>query len=363
MIEPIRSFLERRIEAGDIPGAAWVVAGREGILAEGAAGRATLVPESIPASTETIYDLASLTKPLVTSLLYLLLRDQLELGDDQPVRRVLPELDRIDKREVTIRHLLTHTSGMPAWVPFYLGGSTIKEYLAQMGEIPPEQEPGARVVYSCAGYIALGEILQRASTMPLDALAEETVWRRLGLSSTAYRPPASWLGRVAATEDSCHYERSLTGDRSMGFSGFRNGLIRGEVHDQNAWTLGGVAGNSGLFSTARECATIALEYLGAGLGILEGRALTQAGEDQTPSLNEARSYAFRIALRGETAAGPSLPPESFGHNGFTGTSLWIDPTGRRVYVLLTNRVHPRVDQSVDMLALRREFHALASTIA
>ena len=147
------------------------------------------------------------------------------------------------------------------------------------------------------------------------------------------------------------------------YTGFRMGVIRGQVHDQNAWVLGGVAGNAGLFSTARETLAIAREYLGGDVegcrGLLDPEAIDRAREDQTAGMEEARSWAFRIALRGETAAGPDLPPQTFGHNGFTGTSVWIDPVGRRVYVLLTNRVHPRVLETSDMVGLRARFHSLA----
>lgn len=362
----IASFLLERVRDGAIPGAVWAVSGPDGILSEGAVGHAMLVPEKIPATLDTIYDLASLTKPLVTSFLYLLLRRELGLAPDDPIWRHLPEIDRLDKRDITLRHLLTHTSGMPDWLPFYLRGATIGEYLRQLRDMPPRSRPGTAVLYSDAGYIMLGEILQRAATLPLDRLLAPSILEPLGLSSTAFNPPRAWLHRVAATEDSCEYERKLAGPAAEAYSGFRTGIIRGEVHDQNAWVLGGVAGSAGLFSTARETTAIVLEYLGerAGFakGILNAEAIELARRDATPGLNEARSFGFRVAQRGETAAGPDLPGESFGHNGFTGTSVWIDPVRPRIYVLLTNRVHPRVSDTVDMVDLRRRFHSLASRI-
>jgi CubicO group peptidase (beta-lactamase class C family) len=336
------------------------------MISEGAVGRASVRPWDTPASLETIYDLASLTKPLVTSFLYLALRNQLGLSEDDPAWRFLPEIDRMDKREITLRHLLTHTSGMPAWVPFYLKGSTVGEYLAQLRERPPESRPGTRVEYSCAGYVMLGEILHRAASVPLDRLASEVIFGPLALKNTSFNPPLSWQGRVAATEDSCEYERKLAGPAAAGYGGFREGVIRGQVHDQNAWVLGGVAGNAGLFSTARDTVAIATEYLGARAeasnGLLDETSIEQATNDCTAGLNEARSLAFRIASRGETAAGADLPVETIGHNGFTGTSVWMDTVRPRIYVLLTNRVHPRVSDTVDMLSLRRGFHAAACRI-
>jgi len=364
--EPIASWLEERITAGEIPGAAWAILGPDGFVSEGAVGNAVVVPEPVAARPGTIYDLASLTKPLVTSFLFLALRRDLGLGLDDRAARFLPEVDRLDKRDITLRHLLTHTAGMPAWVPFYLKGATIVEYLAQLRDRPPDSAPGTRVVYSCAGYIMLGEILRRCATVELDRLAAQALFEPLGLRSTAFRPPAEWGDRVAATEDSCQYERRLAGPPASGYTGYRQGVIRGQVHDQNAFVLGGVAGNAGLFSTARETALLAAEYAGEAVrmtrGLLDAESARLGREDQTPGLNEARSLAFRIASRGETAAGPDLPPIAFGHNGFTGTSVWIDAGRPRVYVLLTNRVHPRVSDSVDMTALRGRFHTVASRI-
>lgn len=366
MSDPVGDYLRGCVAAGDIPSASWVVAGPGGVLASGACGDAVVEPERVPATTDTIYDLASLTKPLVTSTLYLLLRRELDLDPERPIRTFLPELDRQDKRDITLEHLLTHTSGMPAWVPFYLKGSSIEEYLGQLRDRPPEQPPGSRVVYSCAGFILLGEILQRCATAGLDRLTRDLIVSPLDLAGTTFLPPPSWHRRVAATEDSCEYERNLAGADAEGYAGFRRGVIRGEVHDQNAWTLGGVAGNAGLFSTAFGVATMAAEFLGSRMaaqrGLLGEEEIALAFEDRTPGLEEARTFAFRLASRGETAAGPDLPSATAGHNGFTGTSVWIDPLRPRVYVLLTNRVHPRVREEVDMIDLRRTFHTLASRI-
>ena len=360
--EAIETFLAERIESGEIPGAVWAVAGPEGILAAGAIGNAALLPLPERARMDTIYDLGSLTKPLVTALLFLAVGRDLGLEADTPARRIIPEMDRMDKRGITLRNLLTHTAGLPAWAPLYTSGSTIEEYLGEIRDTALVAPPGTRVVYSCMGYIILGEILQRCAAQPLDRLASEVVLRPLKLTSTGFRPPRAWLPRVAPTEDSCEYERKLAGSRADGYGGYRRGIIRGEVHDQNAWALGGVAGNAGLFSTVGETVALALQFLGPGNGLLDGEAVKRATEDQTSGLQEARSLAFLLAARGETSAGPDLPVEAFGHNGFPGTSVWIDPVRQRVYVLLTNRVHPRAIEGYDMMPLRRRFHSLASGV-
>src|SRR5262249_20750698 len=159
--------------------------------------------------------------------------------------------------------------------------------------------------------------LRRAATLRLEGLLAQSILEPLRLSSTGFNPPRAWLPRVAATEDSCEYERKLAGPAAEAYSGFRNGVIRGEVHDQNAWALGGVEGSAGLFSTARETATIAMEYLGeragSAQGMLSAESIDMAQTDRTPQLDEARSFAFRVAQRGETAAGPDLSTRSFGH--------------------------------------------------
>jgi CubicO group peptidase (beta-lactamase class C family) len=358
------AFLAEAIEQGAFPGAVYALAGLDGILDEGVAGRAVVTPVVEDATIDTIYDLASLTKPLVTSLLWLALRRELDLHPDAPVSRFLPEMDRVDKRDIRLRHLLTHTSGLPAWLPLYLDGRTVEEYLRRIRAVEPVAPPGRVVAYSDLGYMMAGEILARGATMPLDRLASQVLFEPLGLRSTAFNPPEAWNARVAATEDSCEYERNLAvrtvGGKAATYEGFRRGVVRGTVHDLNAWAAGGVAGHAGLFSTAREVVALARLYLAEGL--LDGEALDLARTDAIPELPEARSFAFRLALRGDTAAWPALPRESFGHNGFTGTSVWIDPRASRIYVLLSNRVHPAVSEAIDMVALRRRFHAIARSV-
>lgn len=360
--DPVERFLAAAIDEGHFPSAAWVVSDGRRVLSSGALGDAVVGPPRVPATPGTIYDLASLTKPLVTSMLWLKLRRELDLDPRQPARRWLPEFDAVGLAEITVAHLLTHASGLPEWLPLYVTGRTPAEYLKRLRGHGLEARPGSRVRYSCGGYIALGELLVRAGGAPLDRLAEEVIFRPLRLQWTAFNPPSSWLDRVAATEDSCHYERGLVTGRGERYEGFRSGVVRGQVHDTNAFALGGVAGNAGLFSTASETAALAAEFLGeeaGGQGLLDAGSRALAREDLIPDLPEARSYAFRLALRGDTAAGPGLSPRSFGHNGFTGTSVWIDPDARRLHVLLTNRVHPEVRDTTDMVALRRQFHAAA----
>jgi serine-type D-Ala-D-Ala carboxypeptidase len=359
-------YLAGRVEAGDIPGASWIVGDAEGVIAGGVAGDAALVPTKVAARSDTLYDLASLTKPLVTSLLTLILGRETEIEPGDPVSRFLPELDRLDKRDISLGHLLTHTSGLPDWAPLYLKGASIQEYLRQIGEMPPRTRPGTRVLYSDLGYIALGAVLERVGSATLERLAEAFIFEPLGVRP-CFRPGKALGLRVAATEESCNYERMKAGPAGATYRGWREGIIRGEVHDQNAFAAGGVAGHAGLFGTAGDVYQIARQALVPEGGLLRRSELPLIAEPGTDAEGEARSFAYRIN-RGRdggadpaTAAGDALPPVAFGHNGFTGTSVWIDPGARRVFVLLTNRVHPRVREEFDMNVLRREFHRLAAS--
>jgi CubicO group peptidase (beta-lactamase class C family) len=358
-------FLEERIEAGDFPSASWIVADAEGIISQGAAGDAVLVPARVAAAEGTVYDLASLTKPLVTSLLAIVLGREAGYRFGDRAARFLPEFDRLDKRDITLSQLLTHTSGLPDWAPLYLKGASIPEYLRQIMVMELLHRPGARVLYSDLGFIALGAILERVSGAPLDELAEEMLFERVG-AHASFRPGPDKLTRVAATEVACNYERVKAGSAAKGYRGWREGVIRGEPHDQNAFAGGGVAGHAGLFGTARDVYLIAREALVREPKLVREDEVPLIAEAQSGPPEEPRSLAYRIARTSDgradlsAASGEALSPATFGHNGFTGTSVWIDPKAGRLFVLLTNRVHPRVRPEIDMNAIRREFHTLAA---
>lgn len=358
-------YLLERIEAGDIPSASWLVAGAGGVLDAGAVGLASVVPEKAAASTETIYDLASLTKPLVTSPLIVVLARHEGVGFSSPAARFLPEFSRSDKRDITLGHLLTHTSGLPDWAPLYLGGESVPEYLRQIREMDLLDRPGSKVRYSDLGYIALGATAEKLGSSTLPDLARSFVIAP-AKAKAVFNPGPDLRGRVAATEEACNYERRKAGPSAASYTRFRTGVIHGEVHDQNAWAVGGAAGHAGLFGTAMDVQLMARDAIWPTSGIIHPDEAKLLREAQTARLSEPRSFAYRIN-RDEagqsdetTAAGPHLPPEAFGHNGFTGTSVWIDPRAGRLYVLLTNRVHPQVREEVDMNAIRREFHRRAA---
>jgi CubicO group peptidase (beta-lactamase class C family) len=295
--------------------------------------------------------------------------------------------------------LLTHTSGLPNWRPLYLEAQTRGEVPAVIARIllephSPHEETG--VIYSDLNYILLGLALEHVTGEGLAQLAKREIFDPLGLKRTMFNPPPELRREIAATEhgqtfelanavadvtarrrlmgfdtpvrfaaddhDASQFELSVTGPSSVPSSSYsryhwRKNLIWGEVHDGNAHFMGGVAGHAGLFSTAREAFRLANQSL-PGSDLLKPESLDLFSENLTPGCASSRSMAWILAETPDCSAGPALPLTAFGHNGFTGTSIWMDPHKRRLFVLLTNRVHPRVD-AIDMKEIRRRFNALA----
>jgi len=354
----VASFLKEKIEAGIFPGARYLVARGAQIRDEGWIGRSVIKPRDLPVGPDTIYDLASLTKPLVTGALAALLAARGVLDLKAPVDRYLPELSGGWLGKASVMDLLVHRSGLAAWLPVYLKAGDRDGYLREISALSPDYRPGSRVVYSCLGYILLTLVLERAGGEGLHSLAEGQIFSRVGLAQTGYRPAADLLPRIAATEEGNEREREMAGEAGVGFPGWRRGVIWGECHDLNAWTLGGVCGNAGVFSTALDLHRLALEFLGEGIGLFDSFSRSLFEHDLTPGLNENRSVGWQLATTPGASAGPLLSPSSMGHTGFTGTSLWIDPEEGWVLMLLTNRVHPRY-RADDMNAIRREFHRRA----
>jgi CubicO group peptidase (beta-lactamase class C family) len=356
-------MLRGRIEAGDFPSAVYVVAEHgQPIFAE-ALGNAVRRPTTHPASLETIYDFASLTKPLVTGFLSARLIESAELNLDNPIAGYLPEFDRPDKHVITANHLLTHTSGLPAWRPIYIIADGRKDAAIEaIAKEPLVYEPGERVVYSDLGFIVLGFILQKLTGLTFVELAQRHVFSPLDLQRTFFNPASAMQTEVAACENGNQYERDMCEhDPALAkYSSWRTGGIWGEVHDGNAHFLGGAAGHAGLFSTAGEALRIANQFIGGLSELLSTKTCELFRQNMTAGLNQARSFAWQLAATKESTAGPSLPADAFGHTGFTGTSCWIDAANQRVYLLLTNRTHDRSLPFANINQVRRDFHTLAA---
>jgi CubicO group peptidase (beta-lactamase class C family) len=357
----ITSLLTSRIHAGDFPSAVYIVAENSQVVFAGALGDAVRGPEQVPASFRTIYDLASLTKPLVTGLLCARLVESGEINLDDSIARHLPEFLRNDKRDITIRHLVSHSSGLPAWRPLYLLSESPERALEAIAGEDLMRKPGEKVVYSDLGFIALGFLLQRLAGVGLPQLAQKEIFEPLRLETTFFNPTAAYRTGIAACETGNAYERDMCErdfpDRS--YSAWRSELIWGEVHDGNAHFLGGAAGHAGLFSNAEETLRLANQFLGNHSKLLSDATCRLFCQNLTEGLNEARSFAWQLAVTKDSTAGPSLPGTAFGHTGFTGTSCWIDSQTERVFILLTNRTHSRALPFANINAVRREFHTLA----
>jgi len=312
----IDDFLRREIALGSFPSAVYAIGSSRGIEHENALGNAVAVPLRLPATLETLYDCASITKPLITTTL------------------ALQRLD-VDR----IRRFLTHTSGLRAWMPLY----TYPDYLTAIREHGPEYEPGTRVVYSDLNFILLWSMLPNYAS-----LARQRIFAPLGIESDAmFHPPLALRPRIAATEWGQRFEAKLADMPSIAAN--RDRLMWGETNDGNSHNAGGTAGNAGLFATARAVFRLAQSWANAEL--LPRDVISEATRNQTQDLNESRGLGWQISATG-----------MYGHTGFTGTSVWIDPSRDTIMVLLTNRVHPCA-APIAMQRIRAEFHRLASNLS
>lgn len=359
--EQLSNLLTQHINSGEFPSAVYLVAEGDGITFADALGHSVVQPYSIANQIDTIYDLASLTKPLVTGMLC---ARRIELGEltlDSSVSHYLPEFERTDKQMITVRELLTHTSGLPAWRPLYILADDEPERAAgAIANLDLEYKPGTRVVYSDLGFIALGILLERMTGQRLVEMAHREIFEALELKMTFFNPELALQTGIAACETGNVYEKNMCDESGAGaYEKSRQRLIWGEVHDGNAYFLGGAAGHAGLFSTVGEVFQMAKQFIAESSRLLTPETCKLFRQNMTEGLDEARSLAWQLAATKDSTAGSDLPPDSFGHNGFTGTSLWIDPQHRRVFILLTNRTHARELPFANINAVRREFHSLA----
>jgi CubicO group peptidase (beta-lactamase class C family) len=331
-----RAFAAVTAEVGGSAGPQWVHA----------AGRLTYAPDAPPVSSGTVFDLASLTKVLATATIALSLVHHRRLDLDLRVGEVIAEWTRVDRRVVTVRDLLEHASGLPGHRPYFRELSGRAAYQRAIAREPLEYEPRTRSLYSDLGFIILGFILEDVGGAPLDVQFDR--WRSHAAVNDPLRflPSTDWWPRIAATEQ----------------DGWRGRLLQGEVHDENAAALGGVAGHAGLFGSAAAVGDCARWWL----RLLRGMADAATGIDAAT----AQIFARRTSVSGSSRAlgwdtmlpssscGTRLSPAAIGHTGFTGTSLWIDPQLDLYAVLLTNRVHPTRDNDA-IARVRREFHDAA----
>ncbi|MEX0975303.1 MAG: N-acetylmuramic acid 6-phosphate etherase [Bacillota bacterium] len=313
---------------GDIPGAVAAIVHNGTVVGPRAFGWAVRTPERIPATPFTVFDMASLTKVLATTPSVLIACERGLFRLDDPVAVFIPEFASGGKERITLRHLLTHTSGLPGHIKFWeqgLRGEEIVKFISGLG-LAQGAEPGKEVVYSDLGFIILAEVLLRTTGSTVDKFAAKEVFGPLGMADTGFLPSPDRRNKIAATE----YRPDL------------GRVMWGEVHDENALALGGVAGHAGLFSTVEDVARYALMWLGQGewqgVHVLSRSCVAAAITEET-SAGERRGLGWMLKPRRFSSGGDLISPRSFGHTGFTGTSLWCDPETGTAVILLTNRVH------------------------
>ncbi len=360
----ISEFLQSRIEARDFPSAVYLVAEKGEIVLQDALGLAVIEPEKIEAKIETIYDLASLTKVLVTGLLCAKLIEKGEINLSDKISKYAAEFKLNKKGEITIENLLTHTSGFRAWKPFYLMTNDKLGMTDVILSEPLENSINSKVVYSDFNFILLMFLLEKIYHKSFAEIAKTEIFEPLNLQNTFFNPPKSLQKHIAASEMGNEYEKNTC--LELGYkipnpqSQFRNRMIWGEVHDGNCYFMNGVSGHAGLFSNAFETFKIGQQFLANQTTILNSETCQLFRTNFTPNLNEARSIGFQLAETPASTASKALKPDSFGHLGFTGTSLWVEPQQERIFILLTNRTHARELPFVNINSTRRKFHELAT---
>lgn len=348
--DAIDAAVEAALARGDCPGAVVVVVHKDAVVYRKAFGHRAVEPAKVPMTADTVFDLASLTKPIATGTSVMRLAERGKLRPDDPVAKHWPAFGANGKDAVTVGQLLLHTSGLTA-------DNDLKDYddgrakaVERIAALPLEAPAGTRFRYSDVGYIVLGELVERVGRKPVDGYAKEHVFGPLTMADTGYRPGPK---RVAPT-------------------GKREGkVILGEVHDPRAFRLGGVAGHAGLFGTADDLARYARMLLRGGeldgVRVLKPETVklftdpqpVPEGKPSDPPKKLLRSFGWDVdtaytAQRGEVFRGA----DGFGHTGFTGTSIWVDRPTQTAVIILTNRVHP--DDRGNVVRLRREVGTAAA---
>lgn len=334
-------IIAEAITAGVFPCASVAVTASGKLVALRSFGRFTFEAESPAITTETIFDLASVTKVVATATMAMILYERGLLDLEAPVVGVIPEFASEDLRrnEISFRMLLAHSSGLPAYEKLFLRSPSREELLQQVFKVLLKYSPGSHAEYSDIGFILLAVALERIAGETLDTFAQREIFGPLGMALTSFNPPVERRQRIPPTAD----------DQT-----FRKRVIQGEVQDENASVLGGVAGHAGVFSTARDVGAFAQCMLNGGTPIL--RPETVALFTRREKLPSGTSRA----LGWDTPSAPSqsgkyFSPASFGHLGYTGTSLWIDPVRQLSVTLLTNRTWPDCSNQAIKL-VRPKFH-------
>jgi CubicO group peptidase (beta-lactamase class C family) len=322
---PAADVVQRGVEERAFPAAAVEVGTRGEVLWQQAFGKLDDDPDSAPTQNSTIFDLASLTKVIATTSLVMRLVERGALGLHHPIRRWIPEWRGKDRDDVTLRSLLTHSSGLTAWLPFYRDHTGRQEFQHAICSLPLEYPPDTQAIYSDLGFMLLGFIVEDAGG---DSFRDQATQLLSTLTSSPlmFNPPAQLRRSIAPTEHDPWRGRRLVG----------------EVHDENCWALGGAAGHAGLFGTAQavgDFARVMLDALKGSDPRLAGTGTVHLFVKRSEAATGSRALGWDTMLP-TSSCGTKMSTSAFGHTGFTGTTLWIDPEREVYVVLLTNRVNP-----------------------
>jgi CubicO group peptidase (beta-lactamase class C family) len=337
------SILHQAIAEHAFPGCAVSILHRGKLVALKGLGRFTYESDSPAVEADTIFDLASVSKVVATTPMAMLLYERGQLDLEAPVTSLLPEFAGDDPRrdEITMRMLLAHSSGLPAYERLFERVRTREELLRAALTMPLTADPGARAEYSDIGFIILGELLARLADEPLDRFCQREVFGPLGMARTGYCPPAAWRPLIPPT----------VADQTL-----RHRVVQGEVHDENASVMGGVAGHAGVFAPAADVALFAHTLMNGGRPILRPETVALFTRRQPAPPAASRALGWDTPSQ-PSQSGRYLSPTAFGHLGYTGTSLWIDPELQLGITLLTNRTWPdHSNQAIKQV--RPKFHNL-----
>lgn len=339
----IKSFLQECIENRNFSCVSYAIGSSKQMIERDCFGH--LYWGGPPITGESLFDLASVTKPIaILPLLFSLEEGKISLDD--PIALFLKEYEDTPKADITIRQLLTHTSGIPGQQPLYKEASTSEELMRLVKGLQFTYKTGTYVEYSSQGFMLLGQLIEAIEAKSLEVVLGERIFSPLGMNSTMFNPPSSIRENCVATE----------------LCLWRGKLIQGQVHDENAVVLGGVQAHAGLFSNSNDlmklCQMILHAHQGNGTNFLKRSTVALMGKNHTNHLNLARGLGWQAKDMINSPSGDYFSETSYGHTGFTGTSIWIDPANDLFTILLTNRIHPSREND-SITRIRSIFHNLA----
>ncbi len=327
-LDSLRTCLNQAISDSAFPGCAISVGYRGKLIFEQSFGNFTYDPHSPKIEVNSIFDLASVTKVVATTTISMILYDQGRLDLNWRVADIVPAFQGNDKDKVTIRQILTHTSGLPGWIRFYLELNGKERIVREICNTELVNEPGTVYVYSDLGMILMQNVIETITKKPLDQLVRDYITTPLGMKRTFFNPDSGLREEIVPTEISEWHKK----------------LVHGFVHDENTYVMGGVSGHAGLFSTVQDLSIFCQMYLNKGLydgkRILKSETINLFTSRQNMIEGSTRALGWDTRSEEHSMAGEFMSMSAFGHSGFTGTSIWIDPENQVFVVLLSNRVYP-----------------------